>query len=124
MLDKNKIYAIIGATNNKQKYGYKVLKDLKEAGYKLIPINLKEKKILGLKTYKKISAVASKIDVAVFVVPPAVTEKILFEAEKMGIKKIWLQPGSESAKAIQFCHNKGMECIYNACVIIKNKDIF
>ena len=42
-------YAIIGASNNKEKYGYKVLKDLKEKKIDVVPINQHEKEILGLK---------------------------------------------------------------------------
>ncbi len=120
MLNKNNVYAIVGATKNKQKYGYKVLKDLKDSGYNVIPINLKEKEILGLKTYQNILDIDFKIDVIIFVVPPIVTEKILQDAKKININKVWMQPGSESKKAIEYCKKNNMECIHNACIVIKN----
>lgn len=46
MIDKNFIYAVVGASNNEEKYGYKVFKDLLDAGYKVLPINPSEKEIL------------------------------------------------------------------------------
>ncbi|MFA6322337.1 MAG: CoA-binding protein [Candidatus Buchananbacteria bacterium] len=122
MIDKNKTYAIIGASNNSDKYGFKVLKDLTEAGYKVYPINPKNGEILGLKVYKKIAEVPEKIDFVIFVVPPSVTEQVLPEVKKMKIENVWLQPGSESSQAIAYCQTNGINCIHHACIMIeKNK---
>jgi predicted CoA-binding protein len=120
MINKNYIYAVIGASNDKQKYGYKVLKDFKESKYEVVPINPKEKEILGLKTYKSILDINYKIDVAIFVVPPKITERVLKEIKKLKINKVWMQPGSESDKAIKYCKDNDINCIHNACVIIRN----
>ncbi|RLC38660.1 CoA-binding protein [Candidatus Falkowbacteria bacterium] len=120
MLNKNNVYAVVGATKNKQKYGYKVLKNLKKSGYKMIPINLNEKEILSLKTYGNILDVDRKIDMVIFVVPSIVTEKILQDVKKLKINKVWMQPGSENDKAIQYCKNNNIQCIHNACVIVKD----
>lgn len=121
-LDKDNLCAVIGASNNKEKYGYKVLKDLKESGYKVVPINLHEDKVLGLETYKSILDVNSKIKMVIFVVPPKATEKILRDVKKLKIKKVWMQPGSESDQAIRYCEENNIECIHNICMIIKNHD--
>jgi hypothetical protein len=121
MLDKNDVYVVIGASSKKQKYGYKVLKDLKENNFKVIPVNLKEKEILGLKVYKNILDIERKIDVVIFVVPPLITEKILPNIKKLKISKVWMQPGSESQKAINYCRKNKINCVYNTCIMIKNK---
>lgn len=52
MINKDYLYAVIGASNNKEKIGYKVFKDLLEGGYKVIPINPTEKEILGKQVYR------------------------------------------------------------------------
>ena len=54
-------------------------------------------------------------------VHPEITEKILEEVKKLGIKKVWMQPGSESEKAIEYCEKNGIDLIHNACVIIQNR---
>jgi len=77
MINKKFLYAVVGATNNKEKYGYKVFKDLLDARYKVIPINPSEKVILGEKVYPILSNVKKKIDIVIFVTQPKVTEKIL-----------------------------------------------
>lgn len=121
MIDKNFTYAIVGASNNEGKYGHKVLSDLLNAGFKVIPINPKETKIMGLKAYSSISDCREEIDVVVFVVPPRITEKVLEEVLKLEIKNVWMQPGSESKKAIEICEKNKISHIYNACIMINKK---
>jgi uncharacterized protein len=116
MIKKN--YAVVGASNNKEKYGYKVTKTLKELGLKVIPINPKEKEILELKVYSTLKKVKEKIDTVVFVVPPNVTEKILEEVKEVGIENVWFQPGSESEKAINFCKKNKINETHNACIMV------
>ncbi len=120
-LSRNYTYAIVGASNNPEKFGYKVMKDWQEAGFTVVPINLKETKILGQKVYPNLSAYPEKIDVVVFIVPPPVTLQILPEVVKLGIKKVWFQPGSESDAASQFCQNNGLVESKNACLMRLDK---
>jgi len=122
MIDKNSTYAVIGASADEKKYGYKVLKDLAEAGYKVFPINPKGGRILGLKVFPDLASLPVQIDIAVFTVPPAVTEAVLPQVKERGIKKVWFQPGSESEAGIEFCRKNGIEYIARACIMLeKNK---
>ncbi len=119
MINKKFLYAVVGATNNKEKYGYKVFKDLLDARYKVIPINPSEKVILGEKVYPILSNVKKKIDIVIFVTQPKVTEKILEDVKILWIQNVWLQPGAQSDAAIQFCKKNNIECIHNACIMIQ-----
>ncbi len=120
--NKNFTYAIVGASNNRDKYGFQVLKDLKDAGFKVIPVNPHESKILGLKCYPSISSVPEKIDVVITVVKPFVTEKIVDECSKLGINKVWMQPGSESKTAIGFCKTHSIRVVYNTCIMVERNN--
>lgn len=46
MIDKKLHYGVIGASNDEEKYGHKVFRDLLENGYHVTPINPNEKNIL------------------------------------------------------------------------------
>lgn len=119
MISKDFTYAVVGASNNEEKYGYKVLKDLHDAGYKVIPVNLKEDEILGIKVAHSLKDIKEAVDVIVTVVPPQVTLQIVKEAKKLGINNIWMQPGSENAEAIEYCNKNGMSCINSACIMVQ-----
>ena len=58
--NKNNVIALIGVTNDKNKYGNKILLDLISKGHKVVPINPKEEIIAGLKTYKNVSEMSEK----------------------------------------------------------------
>lgn len=122
MINKNFLYAVVGASNNEEKYGYKVFKDLLEGWYHVFPINPNEKEILGVKVYTTLSATEKKIDVVIFVTPPAVTEKVLEETKKLNIQNVWMQPWAQSDAAIDFCKKNSIECIHDACIMIQRKN--
>ena len=121
MINKDFLYAVVGASNDEEKYGYKVFKDLLDAGYKVVPINPTEKEILGEKVYAMLSEVKEKIDVVIFVTQPIITEKVLEQVKELWIKNVWLQPGAQSDTAIEFCKKNNIECIHDACIMIQRK---
>jgi len=116
-LDKRNVFAVIGASRDPRKYGYQVYKDLKSAGYKVYPINPNAAEILGDKCYSSLESLPVKPDVVDVVVPPKVTEHIVEICKKLGITKVWMQPGSESEKAIKFCEENGIDVVYGVCVM-------
>lgn len=121
MISKDATYAILWASNNTEKYGYKVFKDLLDAGYKVIAINPNEKKILNQKVFPNISNYKEKIDIVIFVVPPKVTEIVLHEIMKNKISHVRMQPWSESDVAINFCKQNKINYIANACIMIEKQ---
>ena len=122
-LDKKNTFAVVGASRNSKKYGYQLYKDLKEAGYEVYPVNPKAEEILGDKCYPGLEYLPTKPDVVDIVVPPRVTEEIVRTCKRLGITKIWMQPGSESEAAIRFCDNNNIEVVHSVCVMIERKKI-
>ncbi len=121
MINKDFLYAVVGASNNEEKYGYKVFKDLWEWWYHVLPVNPDEQDILGVKVYPKLSAIKKRIDVVIFVTQPTVTEKMLNEVKSLNIKHVWMQPWAQSDIAIEFCKKNSIDCIHDACIMIQKK---
>lgn len=111
-------FAVVGATNNPQKYGNQILKNLKNRGYEVYPVNPKLKELEGLSCYPSLNDIPVKVDVVDFVVPPKATEEILKQCKKLGLNRIWLQPGSESETAITFCRENNMKVVHGVCVML------
>lgn len=121
MIDKKFTYALIGASANPEKYWNKIFQDLLSWWYKVVPINPNEQEISWIATYPSLSKIPFQIDVAIFVVPPIITEKIIDEAISLWIKNIWMQPGSESDAAIQKCLQNWVNIVHNSCIMIQRK---
>ncbi len=117
-LSKANRIAVVGVSSSKKKWGWKIYEKLKSAGFRVYPLNPKHKKIAGDVCYPDLKSLPESPDVVITVVPPDVTEKIVKQCKNLGIGKIWMQPGSESKKAIKFCKNNNIEVIYNSCFAV------
>lgn len=116
-LDTKNVFAVVGASKDPEKYGHRVYKDLRSAGLNVYPVNPNAEEILGDKCYPSIEALPVKPDVVDVVVSPKITEETVKTCWKLGITKVWMQPGSESQAAINFCNENGMEVIYGICIM-------
>ena len=113
-----KRFAVVGSFRNESKYAYKILKNLKQKGYKVYPINPRIKKVEEIKCYPTVLDLPIAVDVVDIVTPPLATEKIVEQCLKKGITRVWLQPGAESETAIRYCMDNNIKVIYNACVML------
>ncbi|MFC2062685.1 CoA-binding protein [Chloroflexota bacterium] len=113
-----KRFAVVGATDNTEKFGYQIFKNMKNRGYEVYPVNPKLTKLEGVKCYPTLDDIPVKVDVVDFVVPPGVTETILQDCQRLGLDRIWLQPGSESEAAITYCRDNNLKVVHDACVML------
>lgn len=115
------LIAVVGASNNPEKYGYKVYKDLKSAGMNVVPVNPNHDTIQNDRCYHTLSDIPDVPNAISVITPPAATEKIVAEAIKLGIKNIWLQPGAESEKAISMCEKAGVNVVSRICIMVQRR---
>jgi uncharacterized protein len=95
-----KVVAVIGASNNRQKFGNRAVRAFREQGYTVIPINPHEVEVEGLKAYASVLDVPGPIDMVSFYVPPEVGETVISEVARKQIPEVWLNPGAESDQLI------------------------
>jgi len=122
LISKENSFAVVGASKDESKYGYKVFMDLKNAGYEVYPINPKEKYIKGEKCYLSLEDLPKVPDVVITVVPPKITEEIVKQVKKLKIGAVWMQPGSESEEAIKFCKENKIVVVSNACIMVEKNE--
>ena len=109
--------AVIGASNNRDKFGNKALRAFRQQGYTVIPINPNEAEVEGLKTYASVLDVPGAIDMASLYVPPHIGEQVIGEIAQKGIAEVWLNPGTESDELIAKAESLGLPII-QACSIV------
>ena len=113
-----RLWAIVGASQDRNKYGNRVFRSLRHAGYKVYPVNPHLEEVEGEVAYATLSDLPQPPDVVNLVVPPAVTEQVVREAHELGLMRIWMQPGAESDEAIKFCEARGMQLVYDDCAMV------
>ncbi|SCG83575.1 hypothetical protein DW1_2008 [Proteiniborus sp. DW1] len=118
MLEK-KVWAVIGATAKKEKFGYKVWKKLEESGYETYPINPSYDEIDGKKCYNSLMELPKKPDVINFIIPPESIFNILPIAKELEIEYLWCQPGAVNQELVSEAERLGFKIAYNVCVLVE-----
>ena len=116
--DKNNLIALVGASNDRNKYGNKILLDLLSKNYNVVPINQKEDTIAGLKAYTKVQDLPSRPSIINFVVPPEIGLDITKELVEEGYNHFWYQPGAESEDLTNLLTQKNRDFIDNKCIMV------
>lgn len=110
--------AVVGVSRKKNKFGNTLFRELKKKGYTVFPVNANADTIEGEKCYPDLKSLPDKVGGAVIVVPPAQTETVVKDAAEAGIKRVWMQLGSESDTAIDFCKENDITVIANECIFM------
>jgi predicted CoA-binding protein len=113
----SKRVAVIGASNDRRKFGNRAVRAFRQQGYAVVPINPHEQEIEGLKAYASVLDVPGPIDMASFYVPPDVGAQVIEEVARKQIAEVWLNPGSESEALIARARALSIQPIV-ACSII------
>ena len=112
-------WAVAGASKNRAKYGNKVLRCYQQHGREVYAVNPHEREIEGAACFASVSALPSDVAALSVITPPAVTERIVREAAQRGIGKLWMQPGAESAEAIDLADELGLSVIAGGpCLLV------
>lgn len=114
---QQKNWAVVGASTNRERYGNRIVRKLHEHGFKTIPVSPKYDEVEGLKTYPSLLDIEGPIDVVNFVVNPSIGLKVLDECIQLGIKKIWLQPGTVSEALVSKAKENNIE-VEEACILV------
>ncbi|MDI6871814.1 MAG: acetate--CoA ligase family protein [Bacillota bacterium] len=120
--------AVVGASNTPGKVGHSLVRNLQESGYpgKILPINPKEKEILGYRCFPDIAAVGEPVDLAVISIPAVHVLQAARECGAAGVKHLivisagFKETGTEGLKLerelVGICQEHGMNLLGPNCL--------
>jgi predicted CoA-binding protein len=94
-------YAVAGASRDRRKYGNKVLRAYLQRGLRVHVTHPRELEIEGVAAVPSVAELPVRVRGLSIITPPAVTERLVEEAAQAGIRRLWMQPGAESAHALE-----------------------
>jgi predicted CoA-binding protein len=112
-----KTVAIVGASNDRSKFGNKAVRAFLQRGYEVFPVNPKEETIEGLPAFRSIGDVPGRPDMVSVYLPPAVLLKLLPDIAAKGCDELWLNPGTESDAVLTEAERLRLNVI-QACSIV------
>ncbi len=121
LFPKLRKWAVVGVSADQSKYGNKIFRDLRDAGYEVYGVNPKLELIEGDKCYNTLADLPVVPEVVNVVVPPQLGVRVVEDCLVKGVQNIWFQPGAESDDAIEMAKKAGMTVVDNACIMIQKE---
>ncbi len=109
--------AIIGASNDRSKFGNKAVRAFVQQGYQVYPVNPKAGEVEGIPAFKSIRDIPARPQLVSVYLPPAVLFKVLADIAARGCDELWLNPGTESEEVLAEAEKLGLNVI-QACSIV------
>lgn len=115
------VWAVVGASTDPAKWGYRIVRALRESGYRVYAVNLRAREIDGEPCYPSLAALPERPGVVDVVVPPKLGLAVADDAATAGIPRIWFQPGAESAENVAHARALGLRTVAHACALVERK---
>ena len=112
-------FAVVGASDDRAKYGNKVLRCYQQAGRDVVPVHPRLTEVEGLPVAASLSALDEVPEAVSIITPPPVSERVLDEAVRLGVQHVWLQPGAEHEDAMERARAAGLTVIgHGPCLLV------
>ena len=117
ILTSVKTIAMVGASPDKTKFSYGVLRVLNETGYDMIPVNPRPdiSEIRGLKVYPNLKSIDRPVDMVEVFRKPEDLYEIAKEAIEINAKVLWGQIGVINDEAARLAEDAGLKVVMNRC---------
>jgi uncharacterized protein len=112
--------AIVGLSNNPLRASYFVGYYLKRHGYTVIPVNPREKEILGETSYPSLKDVPVPVDVVNVFRAPAALPGIAQDAVAIGAGTLWCQFGVINEEGAKIAEKGGLTVIMDRCLKVEH----
>ena len=112
------VWAVVGASNNPRKFGNRIYRTLRTAGYTVYPVNSRESEVEGDTAYASLLDLPQPPTVVDMVVPPYLALEVVQQAKDAGAKAIWFQPGAEDSEAIRWAKANGLDVVED-CILVQ-----
>ncbi len=110
--------ALVGVSRSGKKFGNMALRELTANGYRVFPVHPNAETIQGVRSYRSIRELPTPVGGLLIVVQPNQTEVVVREAATAGIRRVWMQQGSQSPAALSFCTENGIEAVHGECILM------
>ncbi len=111
--------AVVGATDDPNKYGGIAYRQLKAMGYTVFAVNPGRSTVDGDPAFPDLAALPDAPDIVNFVVPAHIGARVADEAIALGLTNLWFQPGAESPSLTKRMELAGADVLTDACIMVR-----
>jgi predicted CoA-binding protein len=109
--------AVVGLSSKKWRASYGVAEYLQSVGYRIIPVNPKEREVLGEKSYARLEDIPEKPDIVDIFRRSEAAPEIVDAAIRAGAKAVWMQEGVANEEAAARAQQAGLLVMMDICIL-------
>ncbi len=121
LLKSSRTIAVVGLSSSPYRPSYGVAADLKNSGYRIIPVNPNETEVLGEKAYARLEDVAEQIDIVDIFRRSELVLPVVEEAIRVKARAVWMQEGVVNEEAARLAREAGLLVVMDRCIA---KDLY
>jgi predicted CoA-binding protein len=115
--------AVVGATDNRHKYGARIYRDLKRKGFRVFAVNPRRDTVDGDPCWPSLSDLPEPPTIVDLVVPPEQSLRVMEEALGLGFTTVWIQPGAEDDAVLEFTRGNGFDVLADDCIMVRARTV-
>ncbi|MCA8971706.1 MAG: CoA-binding protein [Planctomycetes bacterium] len=113
-------WAVVGASRDPEKFGNKVLRAYLDHSYPISVVHPREDEIEGVACVRSLEELDPIPKSMSIVTPPSVALHWVEEASRLGIERLWFQPGASSEEALTKAAELGLDVLANGpCILVE-----
>jgi predicted CoA-binding protein len=117
LLRSARTIAVVGLSSRPWRASHGVSEYMQQAGYRIIPVNPKEKEVLGERSYAHLADVPDKVDIVDVFRRAEFVPEIVDTAIRIGARAVWMQEGVEHEEAAARAREAGLMVVMDRCIL-------
>jgi uncharacterized protein len=111
------VIAVVGLSGKRFRPSYGVAEYLKRCGYRIIPVNPNEERVLGEKCYPDLDSVPEPVDIVDIFRRSDQAAEAVDAAIRIGAKVVWMQEGVIDEEAARRATEAGLTVVMDRCIL-------
>jgi hypothetical protein len=124
ILEEAKVIAVVGHSDKPHRTSYRIAQYLRNAGYKVYPVNPTVDEIDGEKSYASLDAIPESIDIVDVFRRSEFLEDVVQDAARVGAKAVWGQLGVRDDLAAAKAEAAGLDMVMDRCIKVDHARLF
>jgi hypothetical protein len=115
--------AVVGLSSHEWRPSYEIAEYLLKQDFKVIPVNPREKVVLGQQAYACLEDIPEPVDLVNIFRRPEYVPEIVESAIRIGAKAVWMQPGTVNQAAVQRAKQAGLMVVAGPCIYVSHRSL-
>jgi hypothetical protein len=121
ILNTSKVIAVVGHSDKPFRTSYQIAEYMRNAGYKIYPVNPSVEEIDGQKSYASLEEVPEPIDIVNVFRRSEHLQGVVEAAAAVNAKAVWAQLGVSDPAAEQSAQDADLPIVMNRCIKIDHR---